>query len=358
MDKFSAETSTYRIIDAALNRASEGLRVVEDVARMHLNDRFLAQAAKNLRHAIVDALDSEQAAFGIIARETLVDVGRDTKTVSEFERVDFVSLVKANCGRVQQALRTIEEATKLIDATRSKKFESYRYESYVLEKSIVTSIQRGIEFDGVNLYVLVGQSGDDELLTLIQHLIEADVRLIQLRAKQVGDRPLIQLGKKITQLTRNTRTRWIMNDRPDLALVCQADGVHLGQEDMSVFDARRVLGPKAMVGVSTHNLEQARQAVRDGADYIGVGPVFPSRTKDFAEHVGLQLLRDIASEISLPAFAIGGIDATNLDSVLSAGFHRVAVSAAVEKSANPRSVAAELITGLSGGPRDAIGIRD
>ena len=109
-------------------------------------------------------------------------------------------------------------------------------------------------------------------------------------------------------MTQGTRkTLFIINDRPDLAALARADGVHVGQEELSVKDARSIVGPETLVGVSTHSIEQARQAVLDGANYIGVGPTFPSGTKQFEQFPGVELLRAVAAEIRLPAFAIGGI---------------------------------------------------
>jgi thiamine-phosphate pyrophosphorylase len=134
-----------------------------------------------------------------------------------------------------------------------------------------------------------------------------------------------------------------MNDRPDLAVLARADGVHVGQEEVSVKDARSIVGPDMLVGVSTHSIEQARQAVLDGANYIGVGPTFPSGTKRFAQFPGVELLRAVAEEIRLPAFAIGGIERANLAEVLAAGFTRIAVSRAISSAADPVQAAKELL---------------
>jgi len=133
-----------------------------------------------------------------------------------------------------------------------------------------------------------------------------------------------------------------MNDRPDLALLAEADGVHVGQEELNVAAARRIVGAGRLIGVSTHSLEQARQAATDGADYIGVGPVFPSGTKAFAEFPGLELVRVVARETSLPAFAIGGITFENVGEIVRAGLRRVAVSGAVLNAADPQSAVAAL----------------
>jgi thiamine-phosphate pyrophosphorylase len=127
-----------------------------------------------------------------------------------------------------------------------------------------------------------------------------------------------------------------------LARLAGADGVHVGQDELTVKDARTIVGPRALVGVSTHSLEQAIGAVLDGANYIGVGPTFPSPTKQFSQFPGLELLRAVAAEIRLPAFAIGGITADNVADVRACGFDRIAVSSAVTGSASPADSVREL----------------
>ena len=149
-----------------------------------------------------------------------------------------------------------------------------------------------------------------------------------------------------------------MNDRPDLAVLARADGVHVGQEELSVKDVRRIVGPEMLVGVSTHSLQQARRAVLDGANYIGVGPTFPSDTKAFEHFPGLELLREVAAEIRLPAFAIGGIDRRNVEEVLATGLTRIAVGGAVTAAAQPAEITRELqrkLQGHHGGTEDTEG---
>jgi thiamine-phosphate pyrophosphorylase len=143
-----------------------------------------------------------------------------------------------------------------------------------------------------------------------------------------------------------------------LAVLARADGVHVGQEELTVKDVRAMVGPDALVGVSTHSIEQARQAVLDGASYIGVGPTFPSGTKHFDEFPGPGLLRAVAAEIRLPAFAVGGITRDNLPDVLSAGFCRIAVGGAVTAASDPAAAARELLAALGrpkGGRGDSAG---
>jgi thiamine-phosphate pyrophosphorylase len=175
------------------------------------------------------------------------------------------------------------------------------------------------------------QAFDDQ----VNQLIGAGVSLIQFRDKSLNDRDQVAAGKRLSRLTEGTPAAWIMNDRVDLAIAAGAAGVHLGQDDLSVDAARSMMERGKLVGVSTHSIQQARDAVAEGADYIGVGPVFESRTKQFTHFVGVDLVAAVAKEIVIPAFAIGGIDLDNASKVRDAGLKRVAVSSAVINSAAP-----------------------
>jgi thiamine-phosphate pyrophosphorylase len=129
-----------------------------------------------------------------------------------------------------------------------------------------------------------------------------------------------------------------VNDRPDLARLAEADGVHLGQDDLSIKDARHLLGPEALIGRSTHSVAQLRQAVLEGADYLGIGPVFPSRTKEFQDFPGVNFVAQAVAETSLPAFALGGVEPGNIAQVLNAGARRIAVGAAIARATDPEQV--------------------
>jgi thiamine-phosphate pyrophosphorylase len=186
------------------------------------------------------------------------------------------------------------------------------------------------------LYVLVDQRSTEEAFSsLVRALVDAGAGVLQLRAKQLGDRDLLARARLLRQVTRRTDTLFIINDRPDLAVLAEADGVHVGQDDLAVEDARRIVGPDSLVGVSTHSLKQARRAIRDGADYIGCGPTFPSTTKHFEDFPGLDYLRALHDLQPPPAFAIGGIREDNLLSVLETGIRRVAIGGAVIDSQDP-----------------------
>jgi thiamine-phosphate pyrophosphorylase len=188
-----------------------------------------------------------------------------------------------------------------------------------------------------------GRSDSIEFARLVGDFIQVGVHILQLRDKRLGDRELVDRARQLRALTRNTPTLFIMNDRPDLAVLSDADGVHVGQNELRISDARSIVGPTRLIGVSTHSLEEARQAVLEGADYIGCGPTFQSETKCFADFAGLEYLRMVSTEITLPAFAIGGITAENAVHVLETGVTRIAVSNAIVGSSNPTIEALRLL---------------
>lgn len=398
MDNVS-QNSFFRIVDAAANRASEGLRVAEDVVRMHLDDRFLASQLKTLRHDLAEQLGPLCQA-GIAARDSIGDVGRTIETEGEYRRTTaaakpvldsdagqthgsagfvmpsdptaFESVLVANFKRAQQAIRTIEEFLKLqnesgaVDVQTTKSVEQIRYRAYTVEKACRIALRSSSEFSNPSVYVLVdgcdwnehgdandltnvAQAAKSRLAKTVAALVEAEVDFVQLRDKTLSDRQLVAAGKLMARLVQNSRTRFIMNDRADLAVACGADGVHVGQDELTVAAVRKILGPTKIVGVSTHSLPQAKQAVVDGADYIGIGPVFPSKTKTFSDFVGLELVSEVCCEIGLPAFAIGGIDLQNAEQVARAGCQRVAVTAAfssvpVERYSEVASQLRQLLT--------------
>ena len=325
-----------RTIDANVNRAREGLRVLEEVARFFLDDAFLTELAKELRHELESALTELPAALRIVARNTVGDVGTKLTAASEANRANLMQVITANAARVAEALRCLEEFGKLLSTRLGSQAKSLRYRVYTLEKALAINLRASERLRNVRLYVLVDpQESEGAFERLVSQLVEAGVHALQLRAKDVSDRVFFNRAKLLRQLTCQTETLCIINDRPDIAALVDADGVHLGQDDLPVALARNIVGPHMLIGVSTHSLDQAEEAVLAGADYIGVGPVFPSQTKTFTDFPGLELVRAVAGRISLPAFAIGGIHRENLPQVLEAGARRVAVSAAIVKARDP-----------------------
>jgi thiamine-phosphate pyrophosphorylase len=337
------DSPTLRILDAAANRATEGLRVVEDYLRFVLDDRHLTSLAKQLRHDLAAATAGIPRIDRHAARDTRSDVGTSLSTPDESRRADLAAVAAASFKRVEQAQRSLEEFSKLIDPSLAAEFESLRYETYTLERAADVTADSLRRLEGARLYVLIdGRSSLAEFESLVQSLMAAGVDLIQLREQRLDDRQLLARARRLRDITSGTETLFVMNDRADLALLARADGVHVGQTELTVKEARTVVGPKPLIGVSTHSLEQARRAVLDGANYIGVGPTFPSDTKQFEHFPGLGLLTEVAAEIRLPAFAIGGIVVENVHEVLATGIRRVAVSGAILSAVDPAAAVREI----------------
>jgi thiamine-phosphate pyrophosphorylase len=344
------QVDTHRILDACGNRAREGLRVVEDYCRFILQDPFLTGQLKQFRHDLTAALADWLPDALLAARDTTGDVGTGLSTDSESRRVSMHDVAQANWKRSQEALRSLEEFGKLHGAAAGKAFEQIRYHSYTLERAILLGAPARARLAGATLYVLLSQGTcASSLEWTIAGAAAGGAQIIQLREKGLTDRDLVDRAAKVRRWTRRAGVLLIVNDRPDIARLVEADGVHLGQEDLPVREARRILGPDALIGVSTHTIEQVRQAVLDGASYLGVGPTFPSRTKDFPAFAGLDFVRQACAETALPAFAIGGIDAGNVGQVLAAGAKRVAVSHAIAQAEDPRAIATQLRLALTAG---------
>ncbi len=347
-DRPDEQMSVLRILDAAGNRAREALRVIEDFVRFGMDDAHLTECCKRLRHALTAALSRVPQSQLLAARETQADVGTTLTVPSERQRPSDEQLLGANFGRLQEALRSLEEFGKRLDPALGGQMEQVRYQVYTLQRAVVLGHRAAQRMAQARLYVLVdGRASAAEFGRLVETLVARGVHVLQLRDKQLDDRVLLARGRQLRALTRGTPTLFVMNDRPDLAVLAEADGVHVGQEELTVKDARTIVGPDRLVGVSTHSIEQARQAVLDGADYIGVGPTFASGTKRFEHFPGLELVRAVAGEIRLPAFAIGGIDLDNLSQVLETGIGRVAVSGAVAAAADPAEAVSALLAQLN-----------
>jgi thiamine-phosphate pyrophosphorylase len=341
------QIDTARVLDAAANRAREALRVAEDYCRFVLDDAFLGGELKRLRHDLTAALADLPAGRLLEARETLRDVGAALSAEGEGSRHSPREVALVNLKRLQEALRTLEEFGKLRGPDLGRAVEALRYRSYTLERAVVLGADARQRLADARLYVLLTRSRCAAALDwTIQEAAASGATVFQLREKGRGDRELLALARDVRRWTRQAGALLIVNDRPDVARLVEADGVHLGQDDMPVKEARRILGPDALVGVSTHTGEQLRQAVLDGASYVGVGPTFPSGTKDFAELAGLEFVRRAAAETSLPAFVIGGVSPQTVGAAAAAGARRVAVSEAVCAADDPRAVAAALLAAL------------
>jgi thiamine-phosphate pyrophosphorylase len=327
-----------RIIDANLNRSSEGLRLLEDIARFILNDSALSQQFKTMRHSLAEETKSLGVKL-LSQRDSEHDVGASKRDViagkAKQPRKDLPGVITANAKRVAESLRVIEELAKLPEIRQmldSAKFEQARFSLYTLEQQQLSRILRQDKIKHLTgLYVILDKqalAGRNEL-DIASQTIHGGAKVIQLRDKQSNKRELLLTAQKLKNLCAKSDVLFIINDYLDLALSVDADGLHIGQKDLPLSAIRRELPIDKIIGCSVNTVSQANKAQSEGADYIAVGSIFPSATKKEATVVGVDTLKQIRQSISSPLVAIGGIGEDNIEQVVAAGADSVAVASAV-----------------------------
>jgi thiamine-phosphate pyrophosphorylase len=341
--------ATYRILDACTNRAGEGLRTLEEYARFVLDDAGLTAAVKSLRHDLTAAIGRLPRQMLLQARDSIGDVGAQLSEPSEYNRANLTHVVAAAASRTQQSFRVLEEYGKTVDADVAAALEQLRYRCYTVCRDLEVKLSHHTRHEllaASRLYVLIDAgSDDDDFVARVRTLAAAGVDIIQLRDRRHDDRTLFHRAKIGATVANESGALFIVNDRADIAVAAEADGVHVGQDELPASEARKIVGTQRLVGVSTHSIDQVHAAIKAGADYIGCGPVFPSNTKSFDHYVGTDFLNEVhgvTSNHPLPAFAIGGISVEHLPAVLATGFHRIAVTAAVAGATDPAAAATEL----------------
>lgn len=195
------------------------------------------------------------------------------------------------------------------------------------------------------LYVILDKSlcRDTNLLKVFKKIKNKGVDIVQLRDKTSPKKEVFKLALQLKYLLNKNKVIFIINDYADIAKIVDADGLHIGQNDLDIKEARRILGRDKIIGVSCHNLKQILAAKKKGADYIGIGPVFHTSLKPELKPLGLDILKKINKrQWSIPIFAIGGINEFNLNRVLATGIKRIAVSRAICKAKNPSTVIRKL----------------
>jgi thiamine-phosphate pyrophosphorylase len=365
----STAVSVWRILDANLNRAREGLRVLEDFARFLADSHDVSLKLKSMRHDLVAAEKQlfANAGIGLVERlqfrDTQGDVGTSQMTDGEQQRSVLADVIIANARRVEESLRSLEEFGKLVSAPFAASMKSLRYHAYTAEKSLASLSPgrllpenysavashaenlRASRLLRAQVYVLITESMCRlPWQQVVEQCLQAGTDVLQLREKSLNERELLRRAEWIRAACENAQALFIVNDRPDIAAICAADGVHVGQDEFTVAEARRILKPGQLVGLSTHSLKQAVQAITAGADYLGVGPVFPSETKSFEQFPGLDFVNAVANSaaVTKPWFAIGGITTERLPDLIRAGANRVAVTSVVAGADHPGEVIREI----------------
>jgi thiamine-phosphate pyrophosphorylase len=190
------------------------------------------------------------------------------------------------------------------------------------------------------------------VLSVVNQAVDGGVNLVQLRGKTWSGKEFLDLGLSLANFLRQKKIPLIINDRVDIALACGADGAHLGQDDLPLHQARRILGRDRIIGISVSTIEEAIEAERGGADYIGFGPIYSTPSKETPlSSVGMEGVRSVRRAIRIPLFAIGGINAQNAPGIMEAGADGVAVISAILGSPDARKAAEELRTAIDAGER-------
>jgi thiamine-phosphate pyrophosphorylase len=321
----------WRVIDVEYNRVTEGLRVLEDLARFYWEDEDSTLGLKSLRSQLAGLFKNYRPAL-LRYRAADQDLGlRVSQNLKLDSRQGLPDLTGANFKRVQEGLRSLEEHLKLLALyPKAKEIEQLRFRVYTLEKTFAGSFEREgkRQWLATDIYGITAAEFALERsnLEVTRQMLEAGIQIIQYREKDLKLKEQYRECLAIRKLTADYGACFIVNDHLDLALAVDADGVHLGQDDLPAAEVRRLLGTQKVLGVSTHSPEQAVAAVRAGADYIGVGPIFKTFTKkDVCDPVGLNYLDYVVANLKIPHVAIGGIKESNLGEIVRHGARCVAL---------------------------------
>ncbi len=317
--------SETRLLDANINRSAEGLRVLEDIARFRLNNQKISSDIRELRHQVRDLFKGREKKL-LASRDSSNDVGVKTSSLGKTDiRADIKDAVLSNFKRVQEAFRSIEEILKTKgEYPTGKKMEILRFSVYSLEPRLFSLFSRQLP---PGVYGILGEkfSLGRTNVQVAKKMVDAGVDILQYREK-LTDKSMKEIYREcleIRKITKDANIPFIINDYADIAMMVGADGIHQGQDDLPV-KALRKIAPQMMIGCSTHSPDQAKKAIEDGADYIGVGPIFTTQTKeDVCDAVGLEYLDYVVRNHDIPFVAIGGIKLNNLKDITARGIKTI-----------------------------------
>jgi thiamine-phosphate pyrophosphorylase len=316
-----------QIIDVNLNRLSEGIKVLEDLARFYFRDYQTLQRIRNLKQSLWQKFGAirKQA---ILSRQSEKDLGRKIR-YDIHKRGNLVDILTVNFKRSQEASRILEELFKLINTKHTGFFKDLRFKLYDLEKRLFVQNKQEIN---PQIYAIIDIKtvGRKNLAKITRACLQGGATMLQLReTDSATTRQWLSSARQIQKALINANVKFIINNRIDIALAVSADGVHLGNNDMPIKKAKELLGASKTIGITVRNLKQARTAAKLGANYLGVGSVFESLTKTNAPIVGLKTLQQIVKAVKIPVVAIGGITRQNIGDVIQTGAAGVAVVSAV-----------------------------
>ena len=321
--------------------------MLEDGARFLLDDRSLTEKLKGLRHELNRLIQSLPSELLERSRSVESDEGRTLTAPGEFVRADATAVIHAASSRTSESLRSLEEWTKTIRPEVAGGFEQLRYQAYHHSMALINLLKRADAQWQVCLLLTESACRTDWEQVLFG-AIDGGVDCIQIREKELSDAALLERVRQAVAIARPRGVSVVVNDRLDIALAADADGVHLGQGDLPLAEARDLAGERLLIGVSSHDPVEAAGAIRGGCDLVGVGAIFPSQTKQNLESSGLPLFeRFIAEHPQFPHLAIGGIDLEGATKLARVGCRGVAVSAAICGASDPKSAAHAIVNAMN-----------
>jgi len=339
----------YIALDANLNRAVEGLRVCEDIFRFTFKNG-ISSRFKKVRHDISRVIDPDFRKDMVASRDTGSDEQKYVNTITENSREGILDVFTANIRRAIESSRVLEEMGKILNPEYGAAFQNVRFSLYDLEQLGQALIGKTglLERFSNSIYCIIDSAfvSEDKIIDTCRVLIDGGAQIIQLRMKEASSGDYLKYCCDLSLICREHDVLFVVNDRPDIAKISRARGLHLGQDDIPVDAARKICGDEMVIGISTHEQKEFDAALDSSADYIAMGPVFDtsSKTDKTISGVGLDFLKYGCERSTKPMVAIGGINSNNIKAVFDNGADSVAVISELYKSGDPAQSLEKLLT--------------
>lgn len=312
-----SDRQIYTMLDAVLNRSVEGLRVCEDILRFVYHHPEYPVRLKTMRHDLVSAAGVFDLNKLVLARGVSQDRQKFVDLASETRRAGVTELITANLHRSMEGLRTIEESSKSLQLD-SAPFQKIRFAIYEFENEILSFIKREnilTRFRN-SLYAIIdtGFVKQENIIPAARELIDGGASIIQLRAKNVSGSDFYKMAAELQALLEHAGVPLVINDRADIALAVGAAGLHIGQDDMPVSAARKILSADMIIGLSTHSQDDFNRGLESAADYLALGPVYSTASKNGSEIPGLSadMVHEIITSSKKSLVLIGGLTPENI----------------------------------------------
>jgi len=338
----------YRILDTNLDRSREAIRTIEEWCRFGLEDLALCDRCKQMRQELAQWHKEEFRR----ARNTPDDPATGLSHANEVRRADVQAVLRANMARLQEALRVLEEYSKVVDPSMGAAMKTMRYQVYTLESQLLAHDMTNIgqirrqKLQAATLYLVTMPI--DNIVSVVESALQGGVQIVQHRQKDGEDRECFAIAQQLCDLCHQYNALFLVNDRVDIAIAVRADGVHVGQTDLPVSAVRQVLNANGgdasqyIIGQSTTSPQELDIALNNQVDYVGVGPVHTTPTKPTKSASGYEYVQYANEHLNIPWFAIGGLDENNLGEAIAAGAKRVAVVRALMKAEHPDLIARQM----------------